>query len=75
VNYVSPDARFRGVSAALLAALEDRAKEESNERCELKSSETARRFYLERGYPLDADGNFYTTSGYPKSKVLLDQKS
>jgi GNAT superfamily N-acetyltransferase len=27
LNYVSPDARFRGVSSALLAALEDSARE------------------------------------------------
>jgi hypothetical protein len=29
LNYVSPDARFGGVSAALLAVLEDRARERS----------------------------------------------
>jgi len=50
LNYVSPDARFRGVSGVLLAALEQRARQRGNERCTLKSTETARRFYLERGY-------------------------
>ena len=50
LNYVSPDARFRGVSTALLAALEKRAIECGNEVCRLKSTETARRFYLVRGY-------------------------
>jgi GNAT superfamily N-acetyltransferase len=36
LNYVSPDARFRGVSAALLGALERRAVERGNELCSLK---------------------------------------
>jgi GNAT superfamily N-acetyltransferase len=50
LNYVSPDARFRGVSSALLNALEHRARERGNEQCALESTETARRFYLARGY-------------------------
>jgi GNAT superfamily N-acetyltransferase len=72
LNYVSPDARFRGVSAALLAALEDRARQRGNARCTLSSTETARRFYLARGYSEDgpADRKFGTTSGYPMSKRL-----
>lgn len=77
LNYVSPDARFCGVSGALLAALEDRARESGNLRCTLKSTETARRFYLERGYCEDgpADGKFGTTSGYPMSKRLAVHNS
>ena len=35
LNYVSPDARFRGVSRALLQALERRAAERGNARCTL----------------------------------------
>jgi GNAT superfamily N-acetyltransferase len=50
LNYVSPDARFRGVSRSLLAALEARAVERGNIRCTLTSTETARRFYLANGY-------------------------
>lgn len=73
LNYVSPDARFRGVSTALLAALERRAIKRGNQRCILKSTETARRFYLARGFSEDgpADGKFGTTSGYPMSKRLV----
>ena len=41
LNYVSPDARFRGVSRALLGALEARAAERGNGRCTLASTETA----------------------------------
>jgi GNAT superfamily N-acetyltransferase len=75
LNYVSPDARFRGVSTALLGALEQRAMERGNKRCTLTSTETARRFYLARGYSEDgpADGKFGTASGYRMSKHLAVQ--
>ncbi len=74
LNYVSPDARFRGVSTALLGALEARAKERGNKRCTLNSTETARRFYLARGYSEDGPpaGKFGTESTYPMSKRLVD---
>ncbi len=70
LNYVSPDARFRGVSSALLDALENRAKSRRNERCTLTSTETARRFYLARGYSDQGarDKKFGTSGGYPMSK-------
>jgi GNAT superfamily N-acetyltransferase len=72
LNYVSPDARFRGVSRALLKALEKRAVERGNLRCHLISTETARRFYLSAGYVEDGppQGKFGTTSSYPMSKQL-----
>lgn len=46
LNYVSPDARFRGVSTTLLAALERRAIELGNSKLPLESTATARPFYL-----------------------------
>ena len=72
LNYVAPQARFRGISRAPLGALEVRAAERGNVRCTLTSTETAHRFYLARGYvdegaPL---GNFGTGSGYPMSRSL-----
>jgi GNAT superfamily N-acetyltransferase len=72
LNYVSPDARFRGVSTAMLDALERRARERGNGRCKLNSTEAALRFYLARGYSQDGpgDGNFGTNSAYPMSKEL-----
>ena len=72
LNYVSPDVRFRGVSRALLLALETQARERGNTRCTLTSTETARRFYLANGYIEDGlpVGNFGTSSGYPMLKVL-----
>lgn len=77
LNYVSPDARFRGVSRGLLGALEARAAERGNARCTLISTETARRFYRARGYSDEGPpvGEFGTTAGYPMAKVLTMQKS
>lgn len=76
LNYVSPDARFRGVSRALLAALEVRAMERGNARCTLNSTETARGFYHANGYVEDGPpaGKFGTRSGYPMSKPLNRQR-
>jgi GNAT superfamily N-acetyltransferase len=70
LNYVSPDARFRGVSRALLCALEARAIQRGNVRCTLTSTETARRFYLANGYVEDGTvaGKFGTCASYPMSK-------
>ena len=72
LNYVSPDARFRGVSRALLGALEARAAERGNTRCTLISTETARCFYRARGYSEEGPptGEFGTSAGYPMVKLL-----
>lgn len=72
LNYVSPDARFRGVSRALLVALETRARDRGNRRCTLLSTETARRFYRTAGYIEvgPAQRKLGTTSSYPMSKQL-----
>ena len=50
LNYVSPDARFRGISKALVGRLEAQARELGLDRCTLNSTETARKFYLALGY-------------------------
>lgn len=72
LNYVAPDARFRGVSRAMLRALERRAQERGNTRCTLLSTETAHRFYLANGYADDgaAQGKFGAVASYPMSKLL-----
>jgi hypothetical protein len=49
-------------------AFEHRAMMRGNQSCTLKSTETARRFYLERGYSEDESADRGTTSGYPLSK-------
>jgi GNAT superfamily N-acetyltransferase len=73
LNYVSPDARFRGVSRAMLAALEERARARGNRECTLDSTATARRFYLARGYVETgaAQRTFGTESGFPMRKTLV----
>jgi GNAT superfamily N-acetyltransferase len=72
LNYVSPDARFRGVSRTLIRALEDRAVLRGNERCRLFSTETARAFYRSVGYSEDGPpaGEFGASSSYPMSRTL-----
>jgi GNAT superfamily N-acetyltransferase len=77
LNYVAPEARFRGVSRALLRALEARAAERGNARCTLTSTETARRFYRSAGYVDDGapTRNFGTGSGYSMSRRLTPRAS
>lgn len=72
MNYVSPAARFRGASSALLDALEERARERGNTKCNLLSTETAHRFYLNRGYVGTGapQGKFGTNSSYPMTKKI-----
>ncbi|WP_376088467.1 GNAT family N-acetyltransferase [Roseomonas sp. CCTCC AB2023176] len=53
LNYVAPEARFQGVSRAMLRALEDRARERGAARLSLTSTATARRFYVAAGYRED----------------------
>src|SRR5262245_14278205 len=50
LNYVAPEARFRGVSKALMQALEDRARADGVAECSVESSQTALRFYQSLGY-------------------------
>lgn len=76
LNYVAPNARFRGVSRALLKALEARAIERGNSRCTLTSTETAHRFYLSAGYCDNGTptGKFGTRAGYPMSKEIVTSR-
>ena len=48
--YVDPTVRFRGVSAAMLDALEHKAQHLGLAEVHLNGTVTARRFYEERGY-------------------------
>jgi len=77
LNYVSPDARYRGISRALLGALETRAVKQGNVRCTLTSTETARQFYQANGYVESArlDGKFGTPASYTMSKLLATRNS
>jgi GNAT superfamily N-acetyltransferase len=70
LNFVSPDARFQGVSRAMLTALEARARQRGNSEFTLVSTATARRFYLANGYVESgpAQGHFGTRSAIPMRK-------
>jgi GNAT superfamily N-acetyltransferase len=71
-NYVAPSARFRGVSSALLMALEARAIQRGAVTASLLSTETAHRFYLTRGYHDEGPlvGKFGTAASYSMMKAL-----
>jgi GNAT superfamily N-acetyltransferase len=63
LNYVSPEARFRGISKALMNRLEARAKALGLSACVLEATQTALRFYqgldyvrTEHSYPLSLTG-------------------
>jgi N-acetylglutamate synthase-like GNAT family acetyltransferase len=47
---VAPDFRFQGVSKALLATLEEKARSLGLPHCALVSTETAQTFFEARGY-------------------------
>jgi GNAT superfamily N-acetyltransferase len=73
LNYVSPAARFRGVSRAMMAALEFAVRQRGVSRCTLISTTTARRFYHAIGYVEDGqpEDKFGTQGSYPMSKNLV----
>ena len=71
LNYVAPEARFRGASKAMLAALEARAHRFGAAECVLESTATARRFYLSAGYAeAAAPVRMFGTASYPMAKQL-----
>lgn len=69
-NYVSPDARFKSVSKAMMVQLEARARAVGHDACRLESTETARRFYLACGYEETGQPRrkFGTMGSYPMLK-------
>jgi GNAT superfamily N-acetyltransferase len=71
LNYVSPAARFRGVSRMMVAALELRARERGAGRLTLNSTATALRFYRRCGWVEDGPpaGLFGSLSGFPMVKT------
>ena len=73
--YVLPEARFQGVSTALLARMEEQTRALHREICSLTSSLTARRFFLSRGYELmpseDEDDGLGLDAPVNFSKILI----
>ena len=60
---MSPEDRFQGVSKALLAECERRAKEMRLPMLRLTTSVTARRFFLDRGYEVEEEATDIFDSG------------
>jgi N-acetylglutamate synthase-like GNAT family acetyltransferase len=65
LNYVAPDARFRGVSKALVGVLEATARKLGLEECRLESTQTALRFYQALGYARSDESYTMPLTGTP----------
>ena len=72
-NYVSPDARFHGVSRTMMTELEARTRQRGVTQCTLVSTETAHKFYQALGYTETgpAQCKFGTDASYPMTKNLI----
>lgn len=71
LNYVSPEARFRGISKAILAALERYLREQGQTRSTLSSTQTAHRFYQAAGYrDVGEPQTWWRTRCQPMAKIL-----
>jgi GNAT superfamily N-acetyltransferase len=69
--YLLPEARFRGLGKAMLAAIEAEARRRGLERVELESTQTAHAFYTRNGYLDCGVGNVrFGSEGFPMSKGL-----
>lgn len=53
--YVAPENRFQGISKALLLAMEEQLRKLRKDFCSLTTTQTAKQFYLDRGYALLED--------------------
>lgn len=71
LNYVAPNARFRGVSKALLEKLEGELVALGFTEGHLEATETARRFYIGAGWLENGpQATGRTVNGYPMRKLL-----
>ena len=80
LNYVSPKARFRGVSSALLKALEERAMARGAVRATLLSTSAPRRRTASMCRAVTKDtgppqGKFGMAASYPMAKTLATPES
>lgn len=65
LNYVLPDARFRGVSKALVLCMEYQARTLGIEECSLDTTQTALRFYQGLGYAISERSYTLPLTGTP----------
>lgn len=75
LNYVAPQARLRGVSKAMLVALEDGLKALGFAEGRLEATATARRFYEAAGWIADGpQARGRVVNGYPMRKALGEKR-
>ncbi len=71
LNYVAPEARFKGVSKAILASLEACLRNQGCTQSTLTSTRTAHVFYLAAGYEDAGEPQFWgRLPGQPMKKSL-----
>jgi N-acetylglutamate synthase-like GNAT family acetyltransferase len=70
LNYVSPEARFTGVSKAMMVRVEAKARELGLLECFLISTETAHAFYKKLGYVDEAVTSPTASAAYRMRKRL-----
>jgi ribosomal protein S18 acetylase RimI-like enzyme len=72
LNYVAPEARFRGVSKAVMGHLESHLRARGVREVTLLSSQVARQFYRSIGYQegREVESKFGTVGGIEMTKVL-----
>lgn len=71
VNYVAPEARFRGVSKSIVLSLETHVRAQGHTQITLTSTRTAHAFYLSMGYRDAGEPDLWrTVTGQPMSKML-----
>ncbi|WP_052751754.1 GNAT family N-acetyltransferase [Neorhizobium galegae] len=71
LNYILPDARFRGLSKAMVIALEQILLNRGNLLVRLTSTQTAQRFFHSMGYQDAGPPVFWgRLPGYPMEKIL-----
>jgi N-acetylglutamate synthase-like GNAT family acetyltransferase len=75
LNYVSPDARFRGVSKALVQQLEAHASALGLRECVLETTQTALRFYQSLGYIKSAESYPLSLTGLPATVLRKNLES
>ncbi len=73
LNYVAPEARFQGISKALMQGIELWAQSQQLERMTLESSTTAIRFYLSMGWVANGPSRpgFGVTTCNPMTKIVM----
>ena len=69
LNYVDPDARFSGVSSAIIDWLEARMRADGHSVSHLRSTSTAHQFYLARGYRDDGPEELWRGNAYVQPMV------